>query len=114
MSEPEVRTAGRWEGLGDALWRAALVGAAVTVGVGLVGGVIALASEREASSTMAATYYIVGCVLFLIGMFPTGGFSLTRGTMTRRRPLGSQLQATLLLGPVLVAVGVALDLTRPF
>jgi hypothetical protein len=114
VSDPEVKTAGRWEGLGDALPRAALVGAAVTVGVGLVGGVIALASGREASPTMAAVYYIVGCILFLIGMFPSGGFSLTRGTMTRRRPIGSQLQPTLLLGPVLIAVGVALDLTRPF
>jgi len=100
--------------VGEALARAALVGGAAVVGVGLLGAVIALASGREASSTMAAVYYIVGSILFLIGMFPSGGFSLSRGTMTTRRPLGSRLEPTLLLGPVLVAVGVALDVTRPF
>ena len=100
--------------MGEALARAALVGGAAVVGVGLLGAVIALASGREASSTMAAVYYIVGSILFLIGMFPSGGFSLSRGTMTTRRPLGSRLEPTLLLGPVLVAVGVALDVTRPF
>ncbi len=113
MPEPEARTVGRWAGVGETLARAALVGAGVVVGVGLLGAVIALAAGREASSTMAAAYYIVGCILFLIGMFPSGGFSLTRGTMTTRRPLGSRLEPTLLLGPILIAVGVVLDVTRP-
>ena len=114
MQEPEARTVSRWAGVGEALARAALVGAAVAVGVGLLGAVIALAAGREASSTMAAAYYIIGSILFLIGMFPSGGFSLTRGTMTTRRPLGSRLEPTLVLGPILVALGVVLDVTRPF
>jgi hypothetical protein len=99
--------------VGETLARVALVGAGVVVGVGLLGAAIALAAGREASSTMAAAYYIVGCILFLIGMFPSGGFSLSRGTMTTRRPLGARLEPTLLLGPILIAVGVVLDVTRP-
>jgi hypothetical protein len=114
VPEPEARTVRRWAGIGEIVARAALVAAAVAVGVGLLGAVIALATGRETSSTIAAAYYIVGSVLFLIGMFPSGGFSLTRGTMTQRRPLGSGVEATILLGPVLVGVGFLLDLTRPF
>ncbi len=114
MPEPEARTVSRWAGAGEIVARAALVAAAVVVGVGLLGAIIALAAGRETSSTMAATYYVVGSVLFLIGMFPSGGFSMTRGTMTQRRPLGSRMEPTVLLGPVLVAVGFLLDLTRPF
>jgi hypothetical protein len=113
VPEPEARTVGRWAGVGETLVRAVLVAAGVAVGVGLLGALIALAAGREASSTMAAAYYIVGCILFLIGMFPSGGLSLTRGTMTPRRPLGSRLEPTLLLGPILIAIGVVLDVTRP-
>jgi hypothetical protein len=94
--------------------RVALITAAITAGVGLLGAVIALAASREVSTTMAAAYYIVGSVLFLIGMFPSGGFSLARGTLTQRRPLGSRLEPMLLLGPILVGAGVLLDMTRPF
>jgi hypothetical protein len=100
--------------MADALRRAALIAAAVAVGVGALGALIALTTSREASTTMAATYYIVGSVIFLVGMFPSGGFSLTRGTLTQRRPLGSRLEPTLLLGPILVGIGILLDFTRPF
>ena len=85
--------------------------AGVVVALGLLGAIIALAANRDVSSTVAATYYIIGCLLFLVGMFPSGGYSLLRGTMTRRRPLGSRFEPTLLLGLALIAIGVAVDVT---
>jgi hypothetical protein len=63
---------------------------------------------------MAAAYYIVGCLLFLIGMFPSGGFSMVRGTLTRRRPTGARQEPIFLLGLVLIALGILVDITRPF
>ena len=47
-------------------------------------------------------------------MFPTGGYSMIRGTITRRRPIGARQEPVFLLGIVLVALGVVFDLTRPF
>jgi hypothetical protein len=85
--------------------------AGVVVGLGLLGAIIALAANRDVSSTVAATYYIIGCVLFLVGMFPSGGYSLLKGTMTRRRPMGSRFEPTLLLGLALIGVGIAVDVT---
>jgi hypothetical protein len=85
--------------------------AGVVVALGLLGAIIALAANRDVSSTVAATYYIIGCLLFLVGMFPSGGYSLLRGTMTRRRPMGSRFEPTLLLGLALIAIGVAVDVT---
>jgi hypothetical protein len=63
---------------------------------------------------MAGAYYLVGAGLFLIGMFPTGGFSMIRGTITRRKPTGARQEAQFLMGLALIAVGVLFDLTRPF
>jgi hypothetical protein len=83
----------------------------VTVGLGLLGAIIAVAAGRDISSTVAATYYIIGCVVFLVGMFPSGGYSLLRGTMTRRKPLGSRFEPTLLLGLALIGLGVLVDIT---
>lgn len=86
----------------------------VVVAFGLLGTFIAVAADRDVSSTVAATYYITGCVLFLVGMFPSGGYSLLRGTMTRRRPIGSRVEPVVLVGLILVGLGVAVDVTRPF
>jgi hypothetical protein len=94
--------------------RGLTITAALAVGLGFVGAIVAWATGREIAATIAVVYYLVGCVMFLVGMYPSGGFSLTRGTVTRRRPLGARLEPVLLLGLVLVALGVALDLTRPF
>jgi hypothetical protein len=91
-----------------------LVAVGVALGLAALGLIIGLAADREIASTIAVIYYLVGCVMFLIGMFPSGGFSLTRGTMTQRRPLGSRFEPILLLGLLLVGLGVVLDLTRPF
>lgn len=85
--------------------------AGVTVALGLLAAIIAVAADRDASSTVAATYYIAGCVLFLVGMIPSGGYSVLRGTMTRRRPIGSRFEPTLLLGLGLIALGVVVDVT---
>jgi hypothetical protein len=85
--------------------------AGVTVALGLLGLVVAVAADRDVSSTVAATYYIIGCVVFLVGMFPSGGYSLLRGTMTRRKPLGSRFEPTLLLGLALIGLGVLVDIT---
>ena len=93
----------------------ALVGViGASFAVGLAAAIIAWATGHGVSSTMAAAYYIVGSILFLIGMFPSGGFSLVRGTMTRRQPMGSRQEPVFLLGLVLIALGVVADVARPF
>jgi hypothetical protein len=78
--------------------------------VGLLGALVGWAADRGISSTVAAAYYIVGCILFLIGMFPSGGFSMMRGTLTRRRPTGARQDPVFLLGVVLIGLGVVVDI----
>jgi hypothetical protein len=80
--------------------------------VGLLGAIVGWATGRGAWAIMAAAYYIVGCLLFLIGMFPSGGFSMLRGTLTRRRPTGARQEPVFLLGLVLIALGILVDMTR--
>jgi hypothetical protein len=79
------------------------------IGVGLMGLLIAWASANAVSSSVASAYYIVGCLVLIVGMFPSGGFSLFRGTITRRRPIGSKREPTLLIGLALIALGLAVD-----
>ena len=83
--------------------------------VGLLGAVVAWIRGSEVSSSMAIAYYFVGGVVFLVGSFPTGGFSLLRGR-TRRRPTGGGTMAaeSMLLGALLLGIGVLLDVTHPF
>lgn len=114
MTEPTPPEVGRWTGMGEALGRFALATAAAAVAVGLLGAVIAWASGHRVSSGVTGAYYIVGCTLFLVGMFPTGGFSMIRGTITRRRPTGAVKEPIFLIGLVLIGLGVVADLTRPF
>ena len=114
MPEPEPTVESRFAGLGEALRLSLLIAAGVVVALGLLGAIIAWAADRHVSSTIAGTYYIVGSILFLVGMFPSGGFSLVRGTMTRRRPIGSRMDPTFLLGLVLIGLGVVAAVTRPF
>jgi len=91
--------------------RGLMVAAGVIIALSLLAAIIAVAADRDMSSSVAATYYISGCVLFLVGMFPSGGYSVLRGTMTRRRPIGSRFEPTLLLGLGLIALGVVVDVT---
>jgi hypothetical protein len=100
--------------MGEALGRFALVTLAVAVVVGALGAIIALATDRSISGGIAGAYYLVGVALFLVGMFPTGGFSMIRGTITRRKPTGSRVESYFIIGIVLIALGVVFDLTRPF
>jgi hypothetical protein len=83
--------------------------------VGLVGALIAWIRGRGADTSMALAYYFVGAIVFLVGSFPTGGFSLARGR-TRRRPTGGGAFAapSMILGAVLIGVGVFIDITHPF
>ena len=83
--------------------------------VGLVGALIAWIRGRGANTSIALAYYFVGGIVFLVGSFPTGGFSLTRGR-TRRRPTGGGAFAgpSMLLGTLLIGVGVLIDFTQPF
>jgi hypothetical protein len=83
--------------------------------VGLVGALIALIRGRGANTSIALAYYFVGAVVFLVGSFPTGGFSITRGK-TRRRPTGGGAFAapSMILGTLLIGVGVLFDVTHPF
>jgi hypothetical protein len=100
--------------VGDMLRRSVVWSAAAAAALAVVGLIIALAADRNVSATIAAMYYIVGCALFLIGMFPSGGFSIRRGTMTQRRPMGSRLEPPILIGIILVGIGVVTDVWRPF
>jgi hypothetical protein len=83
--------------------------------VGLVGALIAFIRGRGANTSIALAYYFVGAVVFLVGSFPTGGFSLARGR-TRRRPTGGGAFAapSMILGSLLIGVGVLVDVTHPF
>jgi hypothetical protein len=81
----------------------------IVVVLGLVAVVIALATGHGIAATIAVAYYIVGCLLFLIGTFPTGGFSLLRGTMTQRKPTGFRGEPIFLFGLVLLVLGVIAD-----
>jgi hypothetical protein len=99
----------RWTGLGPALARFGLACAGLALGLGVVATVIGLATGHGVSATIAVTYYIVGTLLFLIGTFPTGGFSLLRGTITQRRPTGFRGEPIFLFGIVLFVLGVIAD-----
>ncbi|MFY9578762.1 MAG: hypothetical protein WAQ33_05510 [Gaiellaceae bacterium] len=83
--------------------------------VGVVGALVAWIRGRGADTSIALAYYFVGGIVFLVGSFPTGGFSLTRGR-TRRRPTGGGTFAgpSMLLGTLLIGVGVIVDFTHPF
>jgi hypothetical protein len=89
--------------------------AAAVAGVGLLGAVIAWIRGSDVSSAMALAYYFVGGLVFLVGSFPTGGFSLLRGP-TRRKPTGGGAMAaqSMLLGALLIGAGVLIDVTNPF
>ena len=123
MEEPQESTTG----LTPAIFAAGTVGSIVLVG--LVGALVAWIRGRGVDASVALAYYFVGGIVFLVGSFPTGGFSLTRGrtrrrptggysmirgTITRRRPIGARQEPVFLLGLVLVGLGVVVDLTRPF
>ena len=101
------------EGITPAIFAAAVV--ASVVGVGLIGAVIAWARGRGINSSIALSYYFVGSVVFLVGSFPTGGYSLIRGR-TPRRPTGGGAFAvpSMLLGAILIGIGVAFDIMQPF
>jgi hypothetical protein len=112
VSEPEPVAESRFAGLGESLKIGGLIAVGVTVGVGLIGALIALIGDRNYSSTIALSYYLVGCVLFIVGMFPSGGFSMIRGTITRRKPTGAGPKPLLLLGLLLIGLGVIADFSR--
>jgi len=114
VSGPQPPEVGRWVGMGEAIKRMLLGAIAAAVGIGGIAAVIGWATGHSVSGTMAAAYYLIGSVLFLVGMFPTGGYSMIRGTITRRRPIGARQEPVFLLGLVLVGLGVVVDLTRPF
>ena len=101
------------EGITPAIFAAGVLGSVVAVG--LIGATIAWARGRGINSSIALSYYFVGSVLFLVGSFPTGGFSMMRGR-TRRRPTGGGAFAvpSMLLGAILIGLGVTFDIVQPF
>ena len=111
MTEHQPPEVGRWVGMGEALVRLALATAAPAVGIGVLGALVAWIGDRSVVGGIAAAYYIVGCILFIVGMFPTGGFSMIRGTITRRRPTGPRQEPFFIIGLVLIGLGVFVDLT---
>ena len=113
MSTPQPPEVGPWVGMGEALKRMAIGTVAAAVALGLLGAIIAWATGHGVSGTIAAVYYVSGSLLFLVGMFPTGGYSVIRGTITRRRPIGARQEPVFLLGIVLIGLGVVFDLASP-
>jgi len=114
MTEPTPPEVGRWTGMGEALGRFALQTLAAIIVVCAVGALVSVATGHDISGGIAGACYLCGAALFLIGMFPSGGFSMIRGTITRRRPTGARQEAYFLVGLILIGVGVVFDLTRPF
>jgi len=114
MTEPTPPEVGRWTGMGEALGRFALQTLAAIIVVCAVGALVSAATGHDISGGIAGACYLCGAALFLIGMFPSGGFSMIRGTITRRRPTGARQEAYFLVGLILIGVGVLFDLTRPF
>jgi hypothetical protein len=106
----EQSTPSRWAGLGEALLRFAFVCVAAAVALAAVASAFALLTGHGVTTTISVAYYLVGSLLFLIGVYPTGGFSLVRGTMTRRRPIGAREEPIFLVGVVLVTLGAIIDL----
>jgi hypothetical protein len=106
----EAPAQSRWTGLGEALLRFALACVAAAVVLGVIAAGIALLTGHGVATTIAVAFYLVGCLLFLIGVYPSGGFSLVRGTMTRRRPTGARQEPIFLVGIVLIGLGVLADL----
>jgi hypothetical protein len=100
--------------MGEALGRFALQTLAAAVAVCAIGALVAVATGHDIAGGIAGACYLVGAALFLIGMFPTGGFSMIRGTITRRKPTGARQEAHFIMGLILIGVGVLFDLTRPF
>ena len=100
--------------MGEALVRFGLQTLAVVVGVCVLGAIFGLATDHSVAGSIAGACYLIGALLFLVGTFPRGGFSMIRGTLTRRKPTGSRQEADFLIGLALIAVGVIFDLTRPF
>ncbi|TMK75461.1 MAG: hypothetical protein E6G45_13610 [Actinobacteria bacterium] len=100
-------------GLTPMIFAVGTVGSIVLVG--LVGALVAWIRGRSVDPSMALAYYFVGGIVFFVGSFPTGGFSLTRGR-TKRRPTGGGAFAgpSMLLGALLIGVGVLVDFTHPF
>lgn len=103
----------REPGITPAIFAAGTAGSILVVG--LIGAIIAWARGRGINTSIALSYYFVGSVVFLVGSFPTGGFSLLRGR-SRRRPTGGGPFAipSMLLGVILIGIGVAFDITKPF
>jgi hypothetical protein len=83
--------------------------------VAAVGVLVAWIRGRSVNESIAVAYYFVGSVVFLVGSFPTGGYSL-RGRRTTRRPTGSGSFAapSMILGLLLIGVGVLVDVLHPF
>jgi hypothetical protein len=114
VTEPTPPEVGRWTGMGEARARVGLQTLGLAFGGALLGGVVGWATGHSVSGGIAGACYLVGALLFLIGVFPTGGFSMIRGTITRRKPTGARGEAHFLMGLLLIAVGVLFDLTRPY
>jgi hypothetical protein len=83
--------------------------------VGLIGALVAWMRGRSPNTSIALAYYFVGAIVFLVGSFPTGGFSLARGK-SRRRPTGGGAFAapSMILGALLIGMGVVIDVAHPF
>ena len=83
--------------------------------IGAIGAAVAWGRGHGYNSSIALAYYFVGSLVFLIGSFPTGGFSLLRGR-SQRRPIGGGAFAgpSMLLGGTLLGAGIAVDVLRPF
>jgi hypothetical protein len=100
--------------MGEALGRFTLQTLAATAAVCALGALVSVGTGHDIAGGIAGACYLVGAGLFLLGMFPSGGFSMIRGTLSRRKPTGARQEAHFLMGLIMIGVGVLFDLTRPF
>jgi hypothetical protein len=103
----------RATGVTARLFLAVVAGAILAAG--LLGGLFALV-RGQTNTSIALAYYILGSLVVIAGFLPGGGIAGLRTRTEQRRPLGASGYAlpSLLLGAVLVAVGVLVDVYHPF
>jgi hypothetical protein len=96
------------------LWIGVAIGLVVVIGA--IGAIVAFARGGNVAQSIAVAYYVVGCVVLLVGSFPSGGFTRFSSRRGPRVPIGGGGLAlpSVFAGALLIGLGVLFDVTHPF